>query len=104
MSTFEDKCQKMASRAEIEASNCDQDLSAVDRATAQQHQKDLRQVLKQLEDMHLIQTGIDKLETKLDLVSSRWQLAQLLTLVKTNSMLDVILTLGWIYSEISTSG
>jgi hypothetical protein len=67
VSTFENKCNKMASRAEIEARNCDRDLSAVDRAAALQHQKDLGQTLKQLEAMHIIQTGIDKLQTKLDL-------------------------------------
>ena len=67
VSSFEDECNKMASRADIEASNCDRDLSAVDRAAAEQQRKDLRQVLKQLEDMHIIQTRIDKLETKLDL-------------------------------------
>jgi hypothetical protein len=67
VSTFENECNKMASRAEIEASNCDRDLSAVNRAAAQQHQKDLGRILKQLEAMQIIQTGIDKLETKLDL-------------------------------------
>src|SRR3954469_17335004 len=64
LSTFEADCDKMAHRADIEASNCDRDLSAVDRAAAEQQRKDLRQVLKQLEDMHIIQTSIDKLETK----------------------------------------
>jgi hypothetical protein len=67
MSSFENKCNKMASRVEIEAGNCDRDLSAVNQAAAQQHQKDLGQALKQLEAIHIIQTGIDKLKTKLDL-------------------------------------
>jgi hypothetical protein len=43
VSTFEDKCNKIASRADIEASNYDRDLSAVDRAAAEQQRKDLRQ-------------------------------------------------------------
>src|ERR1700733_12454270 len=67
VSSFEDECNKMASCADIEASNCDRDLSAADRTAAEQQRKDLRQVLKQLEDMHIIQTRIDKRETKLDL-------------------------------------
>jgi WD40 repeat protein len=67
MSSFEDKCHKMASRAEIEASNCDRDLSAVDRAASKKQQENLQEVLKQLEAIHLVQTSIDKLEAKLDL-------------------------------------
>jgi hypothetical protein len=67
VSTFENECNKMASRAETEASICDRNLSAVDRAAAQQHQNDQGHILKQLDAMHTIQTGIDKLETKLDL-------------------------------------
>lgn len=57
----------MASRADIEASNCDRDLSGSDRASAQQQQKDPGRILKQLEDIHSTQTGIDKLETKFNL-------------------------------------
>ena len=67
VSTFEDRCDKMASRADIEARNCDRDLSAVDRTAAKQQQEYLRQVLKSMEDMRIIQTSIDKLEAKLDL-------------------------------------
>jgi hypothetical protein len=66
VSSFEDKCNKMASRADIEASNCDRDLSASDRASAQQQQKDLGRILKQLEDIHIIQTDIDMLDIKFD--------------------------------------
>jgi len=58
---FENECNKMASRADIEASNCDRDLNALNRAAVKQQQEDLRQVLKQLEAMHIIRTGIDKL-------------------------------------------
>lgn len=67
VSTFENACNKMASRAETEASNCDRDLNATNRAAVKRQQEDLRQVLKQLEAMHLIRTGIDKLEAKFDL-------------------------------------
>ena len=67
VSTFENECNKMASRAEIEASNCDRDLNATNRAAVKRQQEDLRQALKQLEAMHLIQTGINKLGAKFDL-------------------------------------
>jgi WD40 repeat protein/Mrp family chromosome partitioning ATPase len=67
VSTFENACNKMASRAETEASNCERDLNATNRAVVKRQQDDLRQVLKQLEAMHLIRTGIDKLEAKFDL-------------------------------------
>ena len=39
VSTFENECNKMASRAEIEASNCDRDLSAVNRAAVKQQRE-----------------------------------------------------------------
>jgi hypothetical protein len=67
VSTFENECNNMASRAEIEASNCDRDLNAIDRAAVKRQQEDLRQVLKQLESMHNIRTGIDELEAKFHL-------------------------------------
>ncbi|OQV00709.1 NACHT domain-containing protein, partial [Cladophialophora immunda] len=67
VSTFENACNKMASRAEIEASNCDRDLNATTRAAVKRQQEDLRQALKQLEAIHLIRTGIDRLEAKFDL-------------------------------------
>ncbi|KIW24692.1 uncharacterized protein PV07_10393 [Cladophialophora immunda] len=67
VSAFENACNKMASRAEIDASICDRDLNATNRAAVKRQQEDLRQVLKQLEAIHLIRTGIDRLEAKFDL-------------------------------------
>jgi hypothetical protein len=75
----------MASRAEIEASNCDRDLNAITQAAVKQQQEDLRQVLKQLEAIHIVQTSIDKLDGKFDLSKLPWQLEQLLTRIKANS-------------------
>jgi hypothetical protein len=57
----------MAQRAEIEASNCDRDLSAVDRAAMKKQHGDFQEIIKRLEAMHVLQIGIEKLETKLDL-------------------------------------
>ncbi|OAP55758.1 hypothetical protein AYL99_09910 [Fonsecaea erecta] len=56
VSTFEDECNKLASRAEIEASNCDRRI--------------LDTILKQLEqlkDLRLIHSRIQQLEAKVDL-------------------------------------
>src|ERR1700761_1477037 len=58
VSSFENKCLKMDNRAELEASNCDRDLTAISRAAVQQQGQDLRQVLKQLEDIRTSQSGI----------------------------------------------
>ena len=66
VSTFEDECNKMASRADIEARNCDRDLSAVDRAAAQKQQDDLQKGLKQLEDLHIIQTNLRAISQGID--------------------------------------
>jgi hypothetical protein len=44
---FEDECNKMASRAEIEASNCDRE--------------GLGQIRKQLEDLRIIHSSIKEL-------------------------------------------
>ncbi|RMZ86987.1 hypothetical protein DV736_g5785, partial [Chaetothyriales sp. CBS 134916] len=50
VATFENKCDKMADRAEIEASNSDRDLNAINRAAVKRQQEDLRQVLKEMRD------------------------------------------------------
>jgi hypothetical protein len=53
VATFEDECNKMASRAEIEASNCDR--------------QGMSMILKQLEDLRLIHSNVQRLEAKVDL-------------------------------------
>lgn len=68
VSTFENECNKMASRAKTEASKCDQNLSTVDQMAAQeQHLKALGQNLKQLESMRINQTDTAMLKTEIDL-------------------------------------
>ncbi|KAJ9601892.1 hypothetical protein H2200_013607 [Cladophialophora chaetospira] len=67
MSTFEDECNKMAHRADIEAKNCDRDLSARDRTALKQQYQNLQQVLKQLESLRIIGAQIDNVEAKIDL-------------------------------------
>ncbi|KIW99831.1 uncharacterized protein Z518_10759 [Rhinocladiella mackenziei CBS 650.93] len=66
VSSFEENCNKMASRAEIEASNCDRDLSAIDRAEAKQQQEDLRRSLKRLEAIHTIQIHLSTISQSID--------------------------------------
>ena len=57
----------MTSRALIEASDCDRELSAVARTSVKQQQEDLRKVVKQLETLNIIGAGIDKVVAELDL-------------------------------------
>src|SRR6266516_2512004 len=53
VSTFEDECNKMASRAETEASNCDRE--------------GLGMIQRQLEDLLTMHSNVKQLEAKLDL-------------------------------------
>jgi hypothetical protein len=64
---FEKECDKIAVRAEIEASNCDRTLSAVEREETNQRKEHLQRALKELEELHGIEGIIDKLASKIDL-------------------------------------
>src|SRR5271154_2093948 len=66
VSNFDDKCYKMANRAEIEARNCDRDLNAVDRAAAHRHQDDLQKGLTQLENLRAMQDRLGNTTNKID--------------------------------------
>src|SRR5438876_2808850 len=48
---FENECIKIGARVEIEASNCDRTLSALERKGANQRKEILRRVLKELEEL-----------------------------------------------------
>jgi hypothetical protein len=72
VSNFENECNKLASSIDIEASKCDRNLSAIDRAATKLQQEDLSWVVKQLDDMHTIQPADDELGIMVDLESSRW--------------------------------
>jgi hypothetical protein len=64
---FEKECDGIASRAEIEASNCDRTLSGVDREEANQRKERLERALKELEDLRGFKGMINALASKIDL-------------------------------------
>ena len=67
---FEDICNKVAARAEIEASNCDRTLSSRDRDEANQHKEQLQRVLeelKRLQELQGIKESVNMLVSKIDL-------------------------------------
>ena len=67
VSNFDSECDKIAARAETEASNCDRTLSAVEREEANQRKERLRRVLKELEELRGIEESVNMLATKIDL-------------------------------------
>ena len=64
---FEGECDKIAVRAEIEASNCERTLSALEREEANQRKEHLQRVLKELEELQGIKESISTLASKIDL-------------------------------------
>ena len=64
---FEKASYELGVRVEIEASNCDRTLSAQDRECSGRLRQDLQKVLGELEQFHLLQESLDRLETKIDL-------------------------------------
>jgi hypothetical protein len=64
---FENKCNELGIRVEIEASNCDRSLSAQDRELTEKLQENLRTVLQELKNFRQIQESLNRLEIKLDL-------------------------------------
>jgi hypothetical protein len=67
ITSFEKECDRIGARAEIEASNCDRTLSAVDREEANQRREHLQRVLKELEDLRGIEGTLNTLASKIDL-------------------------------------
>ena len=64
---FEKESYELGVRVEIEASNCDRTLSAQDRERSERLRQDLQKELGELEQSHLLQESLDRLETKIDL-------------------------------------
>ncbi|OQV00791.1 WD domain-containing protein [Cladophialophora immunda] len=64
---FEQACYDIGNEVEIDASNCDRMLASLDRERLQKHTQDLQRVLKELDNIHTIQTSLDRLEVKIDL-------------------------------------
>ena len=64
---FEKTCYELGVRVEIEASNCDRTLSVQDRERSETLSQDLQRVLRELEQSHLLQESLDRLEIKIDL-------------------------------------
>lgn len=67
LENFETECDKLGSRAEIEASNCDRELSARDRENATQWKDDLDRALRKLDGIQGITASLDTLHVKIDL-------------------------------------
>jgi hypothetical protein len=64
---FERECDRIGARAEIEASNCDRTLSAVDREEAKHRTEHLRKALKELGELRGIEGTLNTLASKIDL-------------------------------------
>jgi hypothetical protein len=67
VNNFERECDRIAARAEIEASNCDRTLSTLEREEANQRKRHLERVLKELEELRGIEGMINTLASKIDL-------------------------------------
>ena len=64
---FEGKCNEVAVRAEIEASNCDRTLSSYDRDEASQRKEQLQRLLEELKGLQGIEGSVNLLLSKIDL-------------------------------------
>ena len=64
---FENQCDKLGSRAEIEASNCDRGILAQRWEDAKQWKADLEQALRRLDDIRGISSTLTDLHVKVDL-------------------------------------
>jgi len=67
LNEFESLCDKLGSRAEIEASNCDREMSAQRWEDAKQWKGDLEQALRKLDDIQGMGNAIADLHVKTDL-------------------------------------
>jgi hypothetical protein len=66
---FESECDKVGVRVEVEASNCDRTLSALEREGANQRKRDLHRVLKELEELRDVKESVSMLSNKIDLAN-----------------------------------
>ena len=64
---FEEKCDRVAQRAEAAAHNCDRQLSMQDRQKAKDLGDRLEGSLKDLQKLHLLQNTLNRLQDKFDL-------------------------------------
>lgn len=64
---FEKECDKLGSRTEIEASNCDRELSARDWTNAKQWKADLDRTLQKLDDIQGIRETVNALHVEVNL-------------------------------------
>lgn len=64
---FEQECDKLGRKVEMDASNCDRTLSAQDRECTKKIKRNLRKVLEELRKSHKIQHSLDRIEIKIDL-------------------------------------
>jgi hypothetical protein len=64
---FESECDKIGARVEIEASNCDRSLSALQREGANQRKEDLHRALKELEGLRDVKESVGILLNKIDM-------------------------------------
>jgi len=64
---FEQECDKLGARLDIEANNCNRAVAEQDRGVLGQLLQELQQVLKEIEQVHTIQATLARLEKKMDL-------------------------------------
>ncbi|TGO84389.1 hypothetical protein BPOR_0510g00050 [Botrytis porri] len=64
---FENRCDRIATRVEIEASNCDRTLNALNRQHTNQKLQNLRKVLKELEELRYIKESVSEILEQINL-------------------------------------
>ncbi|KAK8901229.1 hypothetical protein QC760_010303 [Botrytis cinerea] len=64
---FENRCNKISARAEIEASICDRNLNILDRQHTNQKLENLRNVLKELEELRNIKESVSEILEQINL-------------------------------------
>ncbi|KAI9839239.1 MAG: hypothetical protein M1819_003233 [Sarea resinae] len=64
---FEKVCDKLETRVEIEAQNCDRELSVHDREHTEKLRQDLQTVLEEVKSLHIGHDWVRRLEVRLDL-------------------------------------
>nr|POF13754.1 vegetative incompatibility protein het-e-1 [Quercus suber] len=64
---FEDECDKLGQRADIDASNCDRDISEQNRLDAQRWRDEMKNMLKGIDQIHNMSDSLLRMDMKLDL-------------------------------------
>ncbi|KAF2723571.1 hypothetical protein K431DRAFT_301481, partial [Polychaeton citri CBS 116435] len=67
LDAFEDQCDKLGARAEIEANNCDRELREKELIKAEQWRMDLAVTLQKIDSIQSVTMSLDVLRTKVDL-------------------------------------